>query len=322
MKNVRNIILITIFIIFILLIMSSNVYGAGIGMSISKSSAYVGDSFSVTISGINGKVSISGSSNITLSASGTKWVDGSMKITGKAKSAGTATITVTPIDVTTNGANPQFVTSAASRSIKISTKPTPKPKPKATPTPKPTIMPTPKPTTTPKPKDDFYITKLVLKGVKENGERTDIELSPKFSKKKYKYTCNIGNDIQKIELEKDAGKYTKYITVKGLDELKEEENTITVTLSAKNQKTKTYIIKLIKEAETVATSSEPEEQNTEENLNNVENNMTEVEKKDKEPIMVSMPLGAFIAMQAGIIVVEVIVIGLINKNLHRGRRRH
>ena len=121
MKRIKNLSLIVIIFIIGILI-NTNVYAAGIGMSVNKSSAYVGDSFSVTISGINGKVKISGNSNVSLSTSGTQWVEGSMTITGTTKSEGTGTITVTPIDASTTGADPVEVTTGASKNIKITKK--------------------------------------------------------------------------------------------------------------------------------------------------------------------------------------------------------
>lgn len=307
--------LIIFFTICFIIILHNVSEAASIGMSIDKSSAYVGDTFSVTISGINGKVSISGSSNISLSTSGTKWVEGSMTITGTAKSAGTGTITVNPIDASTTGADPQEVTSSASRSIKISEKPATPPTTTTTTPPTTTSKPTNSGTTTTKKsttttktetkqeekkEDNFHISSITLKGIKENEEQIDITLSPAFNKDTYEYTCNITSDIQKIDLQKDAGEYTNSILVTGLDELKEGENIITLQLAAENHEAKTYTIKVIKEAqETVETLAELNENNEEINKEN---------NKETKTIMVSMPLWAFITMQAGIIVIEVLAI--------------
>lgn len=292
-KLLKKVLIITIFLIIGMLLINTKVYGASVGMSINKTSAYIGDSFTVTISGINGKVNITGNANVSLNTSGTQWVEGSMTITGTAKSAGTGSITVTPIDASTTGANPVEVTGSASKNISITAKPTPKP---TTQKPATTTKPATSTNKTEEKKDDFYITKLTLKGVKENGEKVDITLSPKFSKNVYKYSCKVESDIQKIELVKDAGNYTKYITVDGLKELKEGENTITLKLAAKGQKTKTYTIKVTKEAATVETNNEPQ----------VDNAITENEQTQnkKEPKIVSMPLGVFIALESRIIIIE------------------
>ena len=277
-------------------------------MSINKSSAYVGDNFSVTISGINGKVSISGNSNVSLSTSGTKWVEGSMTITGTAKSVGTGTITITPIDASTTGADPVEVTKAVSKSITIKEKEAElQPQPTQTPstTTKNTTSTT-KTTTKTETKiaetekqqeDDFYISDITLKGIKENGEQAEIELSPEFNKDTYEYTCNIAADIQKIDLQKDAGDYTNSIVVTGLDELTEGENTIKLLLAAEDHESKTYTIKVIKEESKVAIADVSEQ---EENINS--------NKEKAEIKMISMPVYAFIIMQIIIIAIEIIVI--------------
>lgn len=306
-KIYKHIILLIIFTVLGIAI-NTNVYATGIGMSINKSSAYVGDTFSVTISGINGKVNISGNSNISLSTSGTKWVEGSMTITGTAKSVGTGVITITPIDVSTTGADPQEVTTSSSKSIIIKEKE--KPQPTMPTSPSNNISTTKKNTTKQttktdtkkenKKEDNFYISNISLKGFKENGEQLDVALSPAFDKNIYEYTCNITSDIQKIDLQKDAGEYTNSVIVTGLDELKEGENIITLQLSAENYQAKTYTIKVIKDKKEEIQEVVTEVQQENENIDN--NN----EKAGTQ--MISMPLWVFILMQVLIIVVEIIII--------------
>lgn len=306
-KIYKHIILLIIFTVLGIAI-NTNVYATGIGMSINKSSAYVGDTFSVTISGINGKVNISGNSNISLSTSGTKWVEGSMTITGTAKSVGTGVITITPIDVSTTGADPQEVTTSSSKSIIIKEKEKPQPTKPTSPsnnistTKKNTTKQTTKTDTKKenKKEDNFYISNISLKGFKENGEQLEVALSPAFDKNIYEYTCNITSDIQKIDLQKDAGEYTNSVIVTGLDELKEGENIITLQLSAENYQAKTYTIKVIKDKKEEIQEVVTEVQQENENIDN--NN----EKAGTQ--MISMPLWVFILMQVLIIVVEIIII--------------
>lgn len=321
MKKIqKNIILITIFTILGILI-NTNVHAAGIGMSINKSSAYVGDTFSVTISGINGKVTISGNSNISLSTSGTQWIEGSMTITGTTKSVGTGTITVKPIDASTTGADPQEVTTSVSKSITIKEKEIPQTTTPTTPnttttTKKPTTITTTKveTKTEEKKEDNFYIFSITLKGIKENGEQIDINLSPEFNKDTYEYTCNIASDIQKIDLQKDAGEYTNSVIVTGLDELKEGENIIKLVLSAEEHESKTYTIKVIKEKQEIVETVANIEENKQE---------TEVTQEEKKTIMVSMPLWVFIVMQIIIIVIEVLIIYLVPwKNLFKIKNKN
>lgn len=310
MKKIKNSTIFAIILTILVIGIHTNIHAAGMGMSINKSSAYVGDSFSITISGINGKVSISGNSNVSLSTSGTKWVEGSMTITGTAKSVGTGTITVTPIDASTTGADPVEVTKAVSKSITIKekekmveTSPA-QTTTSTTATSKNTTSTTNNTKTAAKTKvetkveDDFYISAITLKGIKENGEQVEIGLSPEFNKDTYEYTCNIAADIQKIDLQKDAGDYTNSIVVTGLDELTEGENTIKLLLAAEDHESKTYTIKVIKEAKEVI-ENEPEPEQEE----NIENNKEKAETK-----MISMPVYLFIIMQIIIIVVEVIAI--------------
>lgn len=310
MKKIKNSTIFAIILTILVIGIHTNIYAAGIGMSINKSSAYVGDTFTVTISGINGKVSISGNSNVSLSESGTKWVEGSMTITGTAKSVGTGTITVTPIDASTTGADPVEITKAVSKSITIKekekmveTSPA-QTTTSTTATSKNTTSTTNNTKTAAKTKvetkveDNFYISAITLKGIKENGEQVEIGISPEFNKDTYEYTCNIAADIQKIDLQKDAGDYTNSIVVTGLDELTEGENTIKLLLAAEDHESKTYTIKVIKEAKEVI-ENEPEPEQEE----NIENNKEKAETK-----MISMPVYLFIIMQIIIIMVEVIVI--------------
>lgn len=314
MKNMKyKIIIIFTILLFEILLINSIVNAASMGMSINKSSCNIGDTFTVTISGVNGKVSVSGSSNISLNKSGTIWIDGKETITGTAKSVGKGTITVTPIDASTTAAEPEEITSSASRSIEIKEKQTTQATPTTPTTPttttkKPTTVA--KPTTTPQTKqeepkkevveDNFYINSVVLKGIKENGETEDIILSPEFNKDTYEYTCNVSAQITKIEIQKEAGQYTNSIIVTGGEELKIGENIITLMLSAEDHQAKTYTIKVIKE-EAVETSANIAEEKIEEDI------------EQKEPAMIHMPVWAFIALQMGIIVVEVITILFIIK---------
>lgn len=309
MKKKRYKIIIA-FIISFIYICNVKIYAASMKMSINKSSAYVGETFTVTVSGINGKVNITSNSNVNLNISGSQWVDGSLTITGTAKGVGTGTITVTPVDASTTAAEPEEVTQAASRSITIKekepesttpTNPTPT-TPQTTTTPKKTNTNTNKTTTTSKteePKeekqDDFYINKVVLTGVKESGEKVDISLSPEFQKDIYEYTCHVGAEIQKLELEKEAGDYTNSIIVTGLDDLKEGENSITLQLAAEDHEAKTYTIKVIKETQETIETIVPIDENV------AKTGIAEIKT-------ISMPLWVFIVMQILIIMIEVLAI--------------
>jgi len=313
MKVIRKLGLIVIVFIMAILI-NTNVYAAGVGMSINKSSAYVGDSFSVTISGINGKVKISGNSNVSLSTSGTQWVEGSMTITGTTKSEGTGTITVTPIDASTTGANPEEVDKGASKNIKI-TKKAEQTQPQQPQTSTPTT--TNKTTTKTENKKTEKVTEtkekeeatpelgihfLKLIGIKENGEEVEVSLDKEFNIKTFDYTCNVENDVKTLKIEKEAYEYNDIVQISGLDEeLKVGENIITLKLSNKG-KDVTYTIKVTKN----------EKQET-----SVINAGVE-ETKTKEMI-VSIPIVWFILLEVAIVVVSVTVTILVLKYLNTNR---
>lgn len=301
-------------------VIHTNVNAAGIGMKINKSSAYVGDTFSVTISGINGKVKISGNSNISLSTSGTQWVEGSMTITGTTKSVGTGIITVTPIDVSTSGANPEEVTSGNSKSITISEKPTQQSEPQKptqtttnnnkTTTKKTENKKTEKPVVETKEKEEasseFGIHLLKLIGVKENKEEVEIALDKAFNIKTFEYTCNIANDIKTVRIEKEAYEYNDLVQISGLEEeLKVGENNVILKL-AKDGKELSYHIKITKEEpkqEVMETNSIPEQ------------------TQQKETIMVSMPLIWFILLEIVIValsvVATIIIMNYLKKNSYQ-----
>lgn len=313
MKKIqKRIIIIAIFVFIISININTQIYAASMKLSISKTSAYVGESFTATISGINGKVSISANSNISINQSGTQWVDGSLTISGTTKAVGTGKITVKPIDATTTAAEPDEVTQSSSCSITIKQKEEIKPqtKPQTTPT---TTKKETKKDDNKTVEDNFYILSLVLQGVKENGEKSNIKLSPEFSKNVYEYSCNIESDIQSLEIQKDAGEYTNSIIVTGTEELKEGENIVKLQLSAENYETKMYTIKVIKaQKETVETVSEIVENDNEQKIN---------ENKQTNSNVITMPLGAFIALQAGIIVIEIFLILIFFKKKILGKKR-
>ena len=299
-------------IILLVLLLCTNVDAAGIGMSINKSSATVGDTFTVTISGINGRVNISGSSNVSLSTSGVTWVEGSMTITGTAKSEGTGTITVKPENASTTSAEPEKVTATASKSITINKKEEPKQETQTTPTPEPTTTTTTKKTETKKTdttkvvdtpkKEEIYINSITIEGIKENGEKIEVELSPEFQKDVYEYTCKVSSDIKTINVLKDAGDYTSNILVNGLEELKEGENEITLQLSVEDQEAKIYTIKVIKD-------KKEEVVDTEKTIGAIANVNKEV-KKDGE-LYVCIPLWSFILYTIAILSIGIIIVKLI-----------
>lgn len=307
-----------IILFLITLCINNKVFGANAKIS-APSTVYVGDKITVKVTG-----NAASWSNLTLKASGPISGSGGVMADSTASgenenvTMGTYTFTATSVGSATFTLSGLVVdsdytknTASDSKTVQIIKKEEQKqettPSNDKTTTKKQTTTNTKSATTTKtetkqeeKKEDNFYISSITLKGIKENEEQIDIALSPAFNKDTYEYTCNITSDIQKIDLQKDAGEYTNSILVTGLDELKEGENIITLQLAAENHEAKTYTIKVIKEVqETVETLAELNENNEEINKEN---------NKETKTIMVSMPLWAFIAMQAGIIVIEVLAI--------------
>lgn len=294
-------------------------FAASMGLSISKKTGYVGDTFTVTISGINGRVNISGNSNVTLNISGSQWVDGSLRITGTAKAEGTGTIKVTPVDVVTDSAVPEEVTAPSSVSIKISKKEEPKVE-------KPTTQPEPeKPTTSQKPSSssnkkqttttkketevkkeedegtvsEFGLTSLHIFAINENNEKVEIGLSPKFDIHTSNYTCEVESNISKVELVYEANEYKDLVKITGLEnDLKPGQNTININMNG-NGKEKSYTIVVNKkEVKVEETLSEESEENS-------------VEIKEKA--MVKMPVILFILLELGVVAIAAVVSILIYK---------
>ena len=245
-KKISIVVAIVLSIIFALTV---RVEAASIGMSINKSSADVGDSFSVTVSGINGKVTISGNSNVTVSPSGTQFVEGSLTITGTAKSAGTGTVTVTPIDVTTTGADPVEITSPASKSITIKAKEETKPKEDNN-TGNTSSDPKQNPGTEPQTKKEEQKTKSGENHLSSLSTSVGT-LDPAFRSDNLDYTLKFPEDydmseLKIIEISAKGRENSKVTSGTGTYEVKEGENEIIVYCKAENDDVRAYRIKFTK----------------------------------------------------------------------------
>lgn len=121
MKKVLKISLFLGALIFFSLLFS-NVKAASLKVTASNSNPTVGDSFTITISGGDGVIkSVTSSNTGVVTVESTNWVDREgTKITAKAVSAGSATITVTPEEVVTP--DEQYVTGSGSVTINVKAK--------------------------------------------------------------------------------------------------------------------------------------------------------------------------------------------------------
>ena len=118
-------------IIMFILLNFTIVQAASWNVSSNKSSVTVGESFTVTISGVNGRAKITGS-QVTLSQSGIVWIDGSLTITATTNQVGSAKVTVQAESLSTTDAEPQEVTGTKTVTVTVKEKEQPKPE-----TPKP-----------------------------------------------------------------------------------------------------------------------------------------------------------------------------------------
>lgn len=319
MKKVYKKVLLFLFVLILMLAIKNNIYAAGVNISVNSGTITLGESCTITITGTGAAAydvvaNISGagiSDKIYLNAFSDNLQNATKSASKTITPTKTGTITISiagSSNVTISGASGSQPITGANKTITVKEKSVVTEKPTNTTTPPTTSKPTTttkKPTTTTQTKqeepkkevveDNFYINSVVLKGIKENGETEDIILSPEFNKDTYEYTCNVSSEITKIEIQKEAGQYTNSIIVTGGEELKTGENIITLMLSAEDHQAKTYTIKVIKE-EAVETSA------------NIAEEKIEEDREQKEPAMIHMPVWAFIALQMGIIVVEVLTI--------------
>lgn len=334
MRKILNKILILVCLFFITITLSNKVNAES--FSANKSTVNIGENFTVTISGINGKVTVSGNDKVSLSNSGTMWVTGQTTIQATATKEGTGTVTIKLVDATTTGANPKDL-SGTTKSVNIAIKKkeevkqeTPVTTNKTTPTTnsnntqnnnkkannssnktaktetKKEVTPVVETKEQEEATPQFGINSLKLIGITELEERVDLNLDKEFNINTYEYSCNIPSNIKKIEIQKDATPYNDFIKINGLEEeLKAGENVITLKMVKEGENELTYTIKINKEETKDVTA--PIEEET---------------RKEKQPIMVSMPLGWFIVLQIAILAVEVVVTKVVIDVVRRKRNTH
>ncbi len=333
-KKVSIIILITTVILNFISILKCEVYAANIGISASSSSVYVGNQFSVTISGINGKVIVSGTDNISLSQSGTLWITETITINCTAKTTGKGTVTVTPVDVTTSSADPVEITNPASVSVNISekpaeTKPATSPEQTTPSTPstnnnqsnnsgsnsKPSTQ-KPTTTTTTNKKTNTQTNKtqtevqnqetiipeeatpqlgiygLTIKGIKENGEEVDVNLTPAFTVDVFEYSAEVENEIIDLKIIADAGEYSDLLKIEKPEKLVEGENEIVLNIQNETDNF-TYKVKLTRKQSPISE----------------ENNIEPIDTKMNVGLpTITMPVWSFILIIFAIIIIEAIIL--------------
>ena len=295
MKNkIFKLLIVIILISFNLIVYNSKCFATNMQVSVDKTSCFAGDSFAISISGINGRIKIIYNDNLELDILDDQWVDGNLTVTGIAKKEGMGIITVIPVDVSTDSPEPEEVTGQMSINIKVDKKKEIEQE----------YINLSEYENNNEYKEDqgtiseFGITDLYLYGINENNERKEINFLPKFDINTYIYTCNVQDDIKRIELIYDANEYKEFVKIIGQEkELKYGENIIKIEMKD-NENEKKYKI-IINKNKSMIEETTQEEIDTEYELINKINNREEMIKTSSKTKMVCL------------IIITLLIVGII-----------
>lgn len=289
-KKLFKLLIVIVIIGFSLIVYNFKSFSASIKLNLDKSSYITGDSFTLTVSGINGRIKIIPNTNLELNISDDQWVDGKLTVTGIAKKTGTGIITVIPVDVSTDEAEPEEVTEQMSIDVEI------KEAEKqdidsvdnfnnenniAYEEEQGTIS-------------EFGLTDLYLYGIDENSKMIELEFLPKFDINIDTYKCQVQDNIKKVEIIYEANEYKDFVEVVGdKKELKYGENFIEIIIKDNDNNEKKYKIVIIKNQTKV------EETVQEEILEKVEdtveiNEETKIDKVSSLSIIIFLIITIFI----------------------------
>ena len=201
--------------LFILIAACISFYGkawaGSLNLSVSSQSVTVGGSIAVTIKGsdLAGRFSLTSSNGTVLSGGASSiWLDGDSKTyTFKANSAGTATITVSPIDAADYSGNVY----TSSKSIKVTVKN------------KPVIVLS----------GDSSLSTLGIDG---------FTLSPEFNSGTLEYTSEIAPETTKINVTASPNHRGASISGIGEREVTDGDNRLEIVVTAENGTKTTYVI--------------------------------------------------------------------------------
>ena len=217
---------------------------------------YVGETRTVTISGenITGRVDISTNNSRVASISASNaWIENNsitLTITGNA--VGSATITVTPSDISDSTTGEAYNPGNRTVTVTVSEKPAPTPTP--TPTPEPTPTPpannqntnnTTNTSTTTKSSNNY----LKVLQVNEEG------LTPNFSRTRQSYAITVGADVTSLRVTATPEDSSASVAISGNTNLQNGDNTIYITVTAQNGAKRYYSIIVTK-------TSNPENSNS------------------------------------------------------------
>ena len=188
----------------------TNVFAGSYTVSTSSSYVLVGNKVTVyvNVSGLAGQFKVTSSNSSVLSGgSSSIWLDNESKsFTFTAKAAGTATITVTPVNVANYADNSAYTTV---KSLKI---------------------------TVSVPSSNNYLASLKV---------GDYPLSPAFDKEKLEYDVEVPNDVRKVTIEATKYNSMASVKGTCEGELNEGVNPFEITVTAQSGSVKTYKLNII-----------------------------------------------------------------------------
>ncbi len=188
------------------------VYAASLAISASSKSITTGGTVKITVNanGLIGKFSITSSNgNVLSGGTSSVWLENESKTyTFTAKSVGSATITVNPIDVSDSNGNSY----SGSKSVTVSVV---KPREKST---------------------NNNLKSLSIEGY---------NISPEFNKNTLEYTVNLESNVEKIKI--NATKEDGYASVSGIGEkeVQEGNNKFDITVTSETGSSKVYTINAV-----------------------------------------------------------------------------
>lgn len=231
MNKLKKIFGVLFILAIILTAMPQKVYAAGkYSISVGATSITVGKSVKLTIKTTNaaGKFTVTSSNPAVVKVSSSStWVDGSSmdpKITLKGLKEGTATITITPVNVSDD----EYKLLTNKKSIKITVK-------KASTT-----------TTTDKKPTTTTTTKSSDATLKSLTTTQDLDLV--FSKDKTNYSVTVDKTVNSLGLKAVANDSKATVKIEGDKDFVVGTNTVTITVTAENGTKKIYTVTVIKTA--------------------------------------------------------------------------
>lgn len=197
-------------------IFTSNVFGASVDVSVGYSTITVGGSTTMTITGNDaiGKISVTSSdSNVVSVSQSSIWLEGSASVTLTTKSVGSATITISSVDMSDSSGNAVSI----SRSVGITVKPV------------------------------YIDTRSTNNNLSSLSVGDEYKFAQEFSKDTLWYGLEVPNTVTKLDVIATAEDSKASVNISGNQDFKVGiENYINIDVTAENETTKTYHITVIR----------------------------------------------------------------------------